>query len=284
MVTALIILDGASEPAGARPTSLERARTPELDRLCCEGRLSLLLTVAPGLKPGSETAIPALLGWAPPGPVDRGALEAAALGISLADGERAWRVDGHDALERLRDALAHHTVRPLRGHRMLVTGSPPLPALGPGLRAWPEGLVPPRVLDERTVVVAAPGAAAGIGRLMGALVVCPPGATGGPDSDLGAKAAAALEAIDAGAEHVVVHVGGADEAAHARDAELKVAVLERADTELIGPLATAVDRLRVCPDHGCDPADGTHCADAVPVLDWPAAPPTGGRLTEAAAA
>ncbi len=279
MVDALVILDGASEPAGAGPTSLERAHTPALDRLCAGGRVSRLRTVAPGLMPGSETAIPPLLGWTPPGPVDRGALEAAARGIEPPPGERAWRVDCDGALE-----LPGHVVHPLRGRRKLVIGPPPLRDLGTAVRVWPEGLVPPRILDARTVVVAAPGAAAGIGRLMGARVVCPPGATGGPDSDLTAKAAAALKAIAAGAEHVVVHVGGADEAAHARDAELKVAVLERADAELIGPLAAVVDSLRVCPDHGCDPADGTHSAEPVPVLDWPAEAPTGGRLTEAVAA
>ncbi len=94
MVDVLLILDGASEPLGAgAPTSLERARTPALDALAREGELSRLRTIAPGLPAGSEAAIPALLGWMPPAPVDRGALEAAARGIALGPGERAWRVD-----------------------------------------------------------------------------------------------------------------------------------------------------------------------------------------------
>jgi cob(I)alamin adenosyltransferase len=93
VVDVLLILDGASEPLGPAPTSLERARTPALDALAREGALSRLRTIAPGLPAGSEAAIPALLGWMPPAPVDRGALEAAARGIELGAGQRAWRVD-----------------------------------------------------------------------------------------------------------------------------------------------------------------------------------------------
>ena len=90
MVEVLLILDGASEPLGLAATSLERARTPALDALAREGALSRLQTIAPAAR-GSEAAIPALLGWVPPAPVDRGALEAAARGIALGPGERAWR-------------------------------------------------------------------------------------------------------------------------------------------------------------------------------------------------
>ena len=82
---------------------------------------------------------------------------------------------------------------------------------------------------------------------------------------------------------MIVHVGAPDEAAHARDAAAKVAALERIDAELIGPLAAAVaaggGTLRICPDHGCDPATGQHDGAPVPVLDWPGDGPRG-RLTE----
>ncbi len=85
----------------------------------------------------------------------------------------------------------------------------------------------------------------------------------------------------------MVHVGAPDEAAHARDPAAKVAALERIDAELVGPLADAVaaagGRLRICPDHGCDPASGEHDGAPVPVLDWPGDGPRG-RLTERAAA
>ncbi|HEV7772275.1 MAG TPA: hypothetical protein VGO48_03165 [Conexibacter sp.] len=299
MVAVLVILDGASEPLrGGEPTSLELARTPALDALAREGTLAPLTTVPAGLPAGSECAIPALLGWTPPAPVDRAAIEAAAHGIALAPGERAWRVDVLDAeggrageravargAARLAASTPHQRVHRLAGHRLLVTGPSPLATELCGsvsdiptrirtarLQAWPAGIVPPAVLDERTVVVGARGAAVGVARLMGAATVVPAGATGQPDSDLAAKARAALGAIDGGAERVVVHVGGPDEAAHRRDRAAKVAAIERADRELVAPLADAVARaggtLRVCPDHSCDPATGAHDDAPVPCLDW----------------
>jgi 2,3-bisphosphoglycerate-independent phosphoglycerate mutase len=287
VVEVLLILDGASEPLGAAETSLERARTPALDRLASEGRLSRVRTVPPGLAAGSEAAIPALLGWRAPAAVDRGALEAAARGLRPGAERRAWRVDVVDgggervaptmaarAAAALRERLDRHEVRRLSGHRLLVLGPPPLPAAasGPGLRPWPEGVVPPRRLDAATVAVAAAGAAAGAARLLGARVVVPVGATGGTNTDLRAKARAAVRAVAAGADRVVVHVGAPDEAAHEHDRAAKVAVLERVDRELVPALARSVGEaggaLRVCPDHGCDPASGAHDPSPVPCVEW----------------
>jgi 2,3-bisphosphoglycerate-independent phosphoglycerate mutase len=301
VVAVLVILDGASEPLGPESTSLERARTPVLDDLASRGTLRRLRTIPSGLPAGSETAIPALLGWIPDAPADRASLEAAARGIVPGAGERAWRVDvagaradeslARRAADELRARAPRHQVRHLRGHRLLVWGRPPLPAAArrAGLRAWPSGTVPPRVLDGSTTMVAAPGAASGTARLMGARVVAPRGATGGPDTDLGAKASAALAALAAGARWVVVHVGAPDEAAHRCDAAAKVEVLERIDAELIAPLVGAVEEsagtLRVCPDHGCDPRSGEHDASPVPCLDWThvdASEAAGARLTERA--
>jgi 2,3-bisphosphoglycerate-independent phosphoglycerate mutase len=245
----LIILDGATD---FEPSSLELAHTPALDRLAREGSQTWLDLLTPGVPVGSETAIAALLGWAPDGPVDRARVEAAARGIAVGAGERVWRVDLSGA------------------HKLLVFGegsSPGIEADVP-IKVWPDGAVPPRILDSSTVVIGALGAATGLGALMGARVVVPPGATGCPDSDLAAKRRAALDAVSAGAARVVVHVGGADEASHRRDRALKIAVIERADEELIGPLAEAVafvgGELSVCTDHGTDPVTGEHIAGPVP--------------------
>jgi len=319
-VDVLVILDGASEPLGDAPTSLERARTPTLDRLAAEGTVALLRTVPPGLTAGSETAIPGLLGWTPDAPVDRGGVEAAAHGIEVGEGERAWRVDRRDradatdiahTLARVlagrrprRRGVPRQRVHHLAGHRMLIVGADRRPTLGAELLVWPGGVIPPRVLGEDTVVIGARGAAIGIARLMGARTIVPPGATGRPGTDLSTKAAAALGVIDdqGGVCRVVVHVGAPDEAAHERDAEAKVASIEAVDALLLAPLAAALrargGNLRVCPDHGCDPATGRHDDTPVPCLDWPvatspaatssgcvfAALASGNRLTERAAA
>lgn len=298
MVDVLVILDGASEPLGAAPTSLERARTPVLDRLASEGVLTRRRTVAPGLPAGSESAIPALLGWIPPAAVDRAALEAAARGVAVALKERAWRVDVFEGDRRAGAEMTHatavalaaaaptHAVHKLAGHRLLLVGPTPLPVAvrRPGLWVWPEGVVPRRILDRETVVVAAPGAAAGTARLMGADVVLPEGATGGTDTDLHAKATSAQRAVDRGAARVIVHVGAPDEAGHERDAAAKVAAIERADRELLWPLIEAVQRagatLTVCPDHGCDPRTGEHDAAPVPSVTWPGAGVSARRFTE----
>ncbi len=308
MVEVLVILDGASEPLRTgEATSLELAVTPALDALARAGSLSRVETVAAGLPAGSESAIPALLRWTPPAPVDRGMLEAAARGVALAPGERAWRVDvldrdgeraAVDATIRAAARLAAadgHRVHRLAGHRLLLVGPPPPDLCRFGghmdpqistarLYLWTEGVVPPRVLDAGTVVVGAAGAAIGAARLLGAATVVPAGATGDVDTDLRAKAHAAGSAIERGAERVVVHVGAPDEAAHRRDRAAKVAALERADRELVAPLAAAVREvggsLRVCPDHGCDPATGMHDAAPVPCVDWS---PTGARDTGARA-
>ncbi len=305
----LVILDGASEPrAGPRRTSLEQACTPALDALARGGVLSRVRTVPAGLPAGSEVAIPVLLGWPPPVAMDRARIEAAAYGVDVPAGARAWRVDVLAADGRreaapgvrraalaLRAGAPGHAVRPLAGHRLLLVGPAPLPgaAQATGLRVWPDGGAVPRTLDASTVVVAARGACAGVATLLGGRVVVPDGATGDPGTDLGAKARAAVDALAAGSRRLVVHLGGADEAAHARAAAAKVGFLERADRELLAPLALAVERaagtLRVCPDHGCDPASGAHDAHPVPCLDWTAAGAGAGgsdprRLTERAVA
>lgn len=254
-----MILDGASEAPEISPSSLELARTPALDQLRVEGETALVQLLPPGVPVGSETGIAALLGWTPDGPVDRGVVEAAARGVPVAPGEHVWRVD--------------IGMRPNR-HQLLVidSGAAPLIEAGVPVKVWPSGAIPPRVLDAETVVIGAPGAATGLGRLMGARVIVPPGATGRPGSDLAAKCAAALAAIDSGAARVVVHVGGPDEAAHERDRAAKIAAIEAADRELIGPLAEALSNsdgtLRVCSDHGCDPVTGEHVGGPVPSVTW----------------
>jgi 2,3-bisphosphoglycerate-independent phosphoglycerate mutase len=253
VVNLLVILDGATDPP---PTTLEEASMPALDRLAEGGETDWLDLLDPGVPVGSETAIASLLGWRPDGPVDRALVEAAARGLEPAAGERVWRVD----------------LEP--GHRLLVFGdgdSPRVDAAGV-VRVWHDGQRPPRILDASTVVVGAAGAATGLARLMGATAVVPPGATGRPGSNLAAKRAAALAAIDAGADRVVVHIGGADEAGHAGDRAAKIAVLEQADREIVGPLAELVcargGELQVCVDHGCDPATQAHVAGPVPRVRW----------------
>jgi 2,3-bisphosphoglycerate-independent phosphoglycerate mutase len=283
-VTVLVIPDGAAQPLrDGAATALQAADTPVLDMLARQGSVVRVATTPTGLPAGSETGIATLLGVPPGEPVGRGWVDAAAYGVELPDGVTPWRADvvyrdGRRAsIRQARDICAHLGLdaRAVSGHRLVILADE-RPAdrrlLGLHVRVWPGGPPPAGRVPYPTTVVCAPGAAAGCARLLGADVVVPRGATGDVDSDLRAKAAAAVEAIERGRRRVVVHIGAPDEAAHRRDARAVVGAIERIDHELLAPLRDAVGaaggRLAVCPDHGTDPVDGRHRGDPVPAVIW----------------
>jgi 2,3-bisphosphoglycerate-independent phosphoglycerate mutase len=284
MSTVLVIPDGAAQPPRPGvPTALEAASTPVLDALAAEGAVARVASTPRGLPAGSETGIASLLGAPPRRRVGRGWVDAAAYGIEVPPGVTPWRADvvyhsGRRAsIRQARDICAHlgpgaHAVA---GHRLLLLSRerpPDRRLLGLYVRVWPAGEPPQGSLPLDTTVVCARGAAAGCARLLGARVCTPPGATGDVDSDLRAKAQAALVALAAGAELVAVHVGAPDEAAHRREPDAVIAALERIDAELLAPLRDAVGalggRLAFCPDHGTDPRSGRHDPAPVPALLW----------------
>lgn len=279
MVTdVLVILDGASEPiVDDEPTSLERADTPVLDALAQAGTVRRLRTIPEGLPAGSETGVAVLLGWRPPSRVDRGRLEAAARGIEIPRGVIARRVDvlrddgtRADAGPAAAALALTVGVHELGGHRLLVLATSEqalrraLAAVPCPLEVWPAGVVPPAILSDSTCVITGRGAAAGLARLLGARVETA--------VTLDEAATAAVAEIEAGTRRVVVHVDGADEAAHLRDPDAKEAFLTRADEELLAPIAGAIHThggvLEVTPDHGTDPRTGKHDAAPVPAVRW----------------
>ena len=73
-------------------TLLQAAHTPHMDYLAKMGCCGLLSTVAPGFHPGSEVANMSILGYDLPKVYEgRGPLEAASIGVELADDELALR-------------------------------------------------------------------------------------------------------------------------------------------------------------------------------------------------
>ncbi len=91
----VILGDGmADEPLeelGGR-TPLEYARTPNMDRIAREGRCGLLQTVPDAFEPGSDIANLSILGYDPAESyTGRGALEAASIGVDLAEEDVAYR-------------------------------------------------------------------------------------------------------------------------------------------------------------------------------------------------
>jgi 2,3-bisphosphoglycerate-independent phosphoglycerate mutase len=94
---AIVILDGAAGWPHASldaKTSLQAARTPNLDRLAREGLVGMARTVPPGEEPSSAAACTSILGYDPVADrVGRGAIEAASMGIELAPDEVAMRLN-----------------------------------------------------------------------------------------------------------------------------------------------------------------------------------------------
>ena len=91
----LIIGDGMGDepvPALDGRTPLEAAFTPTLDRLAAAGEQLLVRTVPEGFPPGSDVANLSLLGYEPEAVyTGRAPLEAASMGVDLAENELAFR-------------------------------------------------------------------------------------------------------------------------------------------------------------------------------------------------
>ncbi len=107
----MLVADGLGglpiEPGG--PTELEKARTPNLDKLASEGCVGLSTPVAPGITPGSGPGHLGLFGYDPlENDIGRGVLEA--LGIGVEVGPRDVAIRGNfctiDAEGRVTDRRA----------------------------------------------------------------------------------------------------------------------------------------------------------------------------------
>jgi len=92
-----VILDGLGDdpnPALGGATPLEAARTPNLDRLAAAGRNGYVTTVGEGIAPESDIAVFAVLGYDPRDHHSgRGPLESVGVGLDVADGDLAYRVN-----------------------------------------------------------------------------------------------------------------------------------------------------------------------------------------------
>lgn len=109
----------------------------------------------------------------------------------------------------------------------------------------------------------------GLAGWLGAETLTRPEWTANLDTDLKGKFEAAAAALER-ADLVVVHVKGADIAAHDRRPDLKVAFLERLDRRLGKLLEKRKSPLRVvvASDHATLSESGQHAADPLPILTW----------------
>jgi len=113
-------------------------------------------------------------------------------------------------------------------------------------------------------VVAGEHTVEGLGRLFGFHTIREPGFTAMPHTDLEAKLAATLKALETH-DLVFLHIKGPDISAHDRDPAGKRACLERID-QIVGRLPRSELVIAVTGDHSTDCNFGRHCGDPVPGL------------------
>ncbi len=173
-----------------------------------------------------------------------------------------------DLMDGARAALATHPIceaRLARGERAPTA-----------IWLWGQGTVPalPGFAERYRVrgsVVAGAPLAAGLGVLAGLKRVSVPGATGLVETDLRAKAAHALRALETD-DFVFVHVEAPAECGCMGDAVRKVEAIERLDGDLVAPIVAGLRergeewRLLVLPDHATPCAVRTHTAEPVPFV------------------
>lgn len=109
----------------------------------------------------------------------------------------------------------------------------------------------------------------GLAQWLGARVVTKAGMTANLDTDLSAKFDHGLSELQR-SDLVVIHLKGADIAAHDQRPDLKVEFLEKVDREL-ARLLERLDRpvrIAIASDHATLSESGQHGADPLPVLVW----------------
>lgn len=109
---------------------------------------------------------------------------------------------------------------------------------------------------------------AGIAKALNMAVKVPSNATGDIDTDITAKADAALSLLQEN-DFILAHFNGSDEASHRYDAEGKKRFIEQIDEQFLGRIIKEyVQPLKivVCGDHVTSSVSGKHGRGAVPVV------------------
>ncbi len=138
---------------------------------------------------------------------------------------------------------------------------------------WGEG-TPPKMPSFKSLfgldgaVISAVDLIKGIGKIIGLKVIDVPGATGYYDTNFAGKAQYAINALET-ADFVFVHVEATDEAGHNGDLRQKIAMIERFDNQVVGPILEYVKnaksaRILITPDHPTPVSLRTHTDAAVP--------------------
>src|SRR5437016_5781895 len=264
----LIVVDGM----GDRPlidhdykTPLEYANTPNMDRLAKGGLVGLLDPISPGVRPGSDVANLALLGYDPAKYyTGRGPLEALGAGIDLGPNDIAFRANFATVDDdfRVEDRRAG---RIRKGASKLAKSVSEIKVESvPGIKT----IFKPTVEHRAVLVLRGEKLSKHVTDTdpqEEGLKLVIPRATDGSDE---AKAKAVIEGAK-DKNFVVVHVKAPDIAGHDADFKGKVRALEEVDT-LVGHVIDEVDiganYVALTSDHATPVGYGFHTGDPVPVV------------------
>ena len=117
---------------------------------------------------------------------------------------------------------------------------------------------------QKAAVVCGAAVVKGIARMFGLTLVESEGANGETDTNLRWKVGAALEAAEE-YPFVVLHVNGADEAAHRMSVIEKNEFLMKVDNVVLKKLLESGHEIYVAADHGTDPETGKHLNGEQPI-------------------
>lgn len=172
----------------------------------------------------------------------------------------------NEFVQRAHEALREHAVN----LRRVEEGNPPANfVLARGAADCPRIESIESLYGVRGAVISGGALYRGVALVCGMAPIDVAGATGGLDTDLRAKAAATLTALES-FDYVFTHIKGTDNAGHDQDASAKTAFIERIDREFFGPLIEGLDapiaHLAFTGDHTTPIDFGDHTHEPVPVL------------------
>lgn len=132
----------------------------------------------------------------------------------------------------------------------------PIPWGGGFVGQMPSTLQPVAMITATQVVI-------GISKMLGMVFMRGDGSTGDVDTDLRQKYEICLDALSK-YDLVVLHLGGADEAAHRKNRAEKASFLRAVNDIVLQPLLEQNIQLAACSDHSTDPETGHHGSEPQP--------------------
>lgn len=118
---------------------------------------------------------------------------------------------------------------------------------------------------QRAAVICGTPIVKGIAKLLNMDLIPVPGATGDVDTSLHEKTKAAIDAAK-NYPFVLLHINGADEAAHRKNRDEKTTFLRKVDTVVVKSLLQSGHDIYVVSDHGTDPVTGQHVGNRQPMF------------------